>query len=73
MSRIKYKRQKPVRGGRLPLPACVIKDIATEVTRLSRKFNVSKSFVIAVALADQFGIDEQEHYETKKTKLKLVG
>lgn len=56
------RRQKPVKGGRTPLPACVIQDISDEVARLSHRFGVSKSFVIAVALADQFGIAEQETY-----------
>jgi hypothetical protein len=29
---------------------------------LARRHNVSRSFVIAVALAEAFGIDEQERY-----------
>jgi hypothetical protein len=64
----KLQRQKPIKGGREPLPSCVIGDISREVERLSRKFRVSKSFVIAVALADQFGIDEQETYIKPETK-----
>lgn len=56
------RRQRPVRGGRKALPACVIKDISTVVERTAKRFNVSKSFVIAVALAEQFGIEEQETY-----------
>jgi hypothetical protein len=56
------RRQKPIKGGRTSLPSCVIKDIHTEVSRLATKWKVSRSFVIAVALADQFGIDEQERY-----------
>lgn len=60
--KIIYRRQKPVKGGREPLPSCVIKDIYQEVERRANKFRVSKSFVIAVALANQFGIDEQETY-----------
>jgi hypothetical protein len=59
---IKYRRQRPVKGGRESLPSCVIKDISREVERLSREHRVSKSFVIAVALADQFGIAEQETF-----------
>lgn len=50
-------RQKPVKGGREPLPSCVTREIWKEVDRNARKFNVSRSFVIAVALADQFGIE----------------
>jgi hypothetical protein len=61
-SRFIIRRQRPIKGGREPLPSCVIKDISREVDRLARLHRVSKSFVIAVALADQFGIEEQETY-----------
>lgn len=71
------RSQRPVRGGRAPLPATVLKEISREVDRQARRFGVSRSFVIAVALADAFGIDDQEQYviaETKRWKkpLKLV-
>ena len=56
------RRQKPVKGGRTPLPACVLHDISTHVERLARQHGVSKSFVIAVVLADAFGIEEQERF-----------
>jgi hypothetical protein len=56
------RRQRPIKGGREALPSCVIKDIYQEVERLAHRHHVSKSFIIAVALADQFGIDEQESY-----------
>jgi len=64
---MKLQRQKPIKGGRTALPSCVIKDIYTEVERIAKRHRVSRSFVIAVALADQFGIDEQEHYLTRTT------
>ena len=67
--KIKYRRQHPVKGGRQPLPACVIRDISRAVEKLARQHNVSKSFVIAVALADQFGIDEQESYLPQPLRL----
>lgn len=57
------RRQRPIKGGRDPLPACVIRDIRHEVERLAKRHNVSRSFVIAVALAEAFGIDEQERYK----------
>lgn len=57
------RRQRPIQGGRDPLPACVIRDIKTQVERVARRNDVSKSFVIAVALADAFGITEQERYD----------
>lgn len=64
----KVQRQRPVKGGRDALPSCVIHDIKDEVERLARKHRVSKSFVIAVALADAFGIDEQERYKKYSRK-----
>jgi len=56
------RRQRPVRGGREPLPACVIGKIRARVQREASRFGVSKSFVIAVALAEVFGIEDQEKY-----------
>lgn len=67
------RRQRPVKGGRQPLPACVLKDISIEVERLAARFHVSKSFVIAVALADQFGVEEQERYTEQPRRLRRVG
>ena len=58
----KIRRQRPVKGGRDPLPACVIKDIRRVVEKVAAQHGVSRSFVIAVALADQFGIREQETF-----------
>jgi hypothetical protein len=52
--------QKPVKGGRKSLPSCVNNEIFREVDRMARHEGVSRSFVIAVALANQFGITEQE-------------
>lgn len=56
------KRQKPVKGGREPLPACVLKEIRSAIEREAERYGVSKSFVIAVALAKAFGIKKQEEY-----------
>jgi len=61
--KLKFYRQLPVRGGRISIPSCVIKDIQIEVERAAKKFKVSKSFVVATALADYFGISEQERYQ----------
>jgi len=63
------RRQRPIKGGRQSLPACVIKDISREVERLARQHRVSRSFVIAVALADQLGISEQESYLPQPLRL----
>jgi hypothetical protein len=65
---VKIRRQRPIRGGRTPLPACVIKDIYAAVDRLARRHSVSRSFVIAVTLADALGIDEQERYTAGERK-----
>lgn len=56
------RRQKSVRGGREPLPSCVIKEIRNAVEREADRYGVSKSFVIAVRLAESFGIYKQEKY-----------
>jgi hypothetical protein len=58
----RIRRQRPVPGGRDPLPACVLGEIRREVERTAARFRVSRSFVIAVALADYFGIAEQEQF-----------
>lgn len=60
------RRQRPVKGGRLPLPACVITDIYAAVDRTATRYNVSRSFVIATALADVFGVTVDEAYDDRK-------
>lgn len=65
--------QRRVKGGRAALPASVLKSIWREVDRQARRFNVSRSFVIATALAHTFGIKEQDDYHTAgEEKIKLV-
>jgi hypothetical protein len=59
------QRQTPVKGGRVPIGAGVIGEIRREVERLAARYGVSRSFVVAVALADQFGI-EVERYEVRR-------
>jgi hypothetical protein len=56
------RRQRAIKGGRLPLPACVLKEIRAAVEVTAARYDVSRSFVIAVALADAFGIVDQESY-----------
>jgi hypothetical protein len=63
--KLKFRRQRPIKGGRQPLPSCVIRDISDAVDRLSRRHGVSRSFVIATLLADQLEIEEQERYYEK--------
>jgi len=54
------RRQKPIKGGREPLPSCVLKEIHRAVERMAARYGVSKSFVISVVLAKAFKIDRQE-------------
>lgn len=58
----KPRRQKPVQGGRVPVSAGLIRDIEMAIHDEMKRYNVSRSFVIAVALAHTFGIKEQEDY-----------
>jgi hypothetical protein len=48
--------QRRIVGGREALPSCVEKRIWQRIDREARVYNTSRSFVIAVALADAFGI-----------------
>lgn len=74
MSQFKIRRQRPIKGGRLPLPATVLKDIEYEVEKEANRHRVSKSWVIATILAYHFGIDEQVSYlpQPKAKHLKVV-
>lgn len=54
--RTKRRNQRRIDGGREALPSCVADVIWNRVDREARVYNVSRSFVIAVALADAFGI-----------------
>lgn len=58
----KFKHQPPFlykgkRVKRVPAGTCVTPLIWDEVDRVARKFQVSRSWVIAVALAETFGIE----------------
>lgn len=59
--------QKPAKG-RERISAGAIKQVRDEINRASRMFGVSKSFVIMSALADHFGVEEQERYLVSSTK-----
>jgi hypothetical protein len=57
------RKQKPIRGKpREALPACVLHNIKSAVEKEAMRYGVSKSFVIAVILADWFNIKNQERY-----------
>lgn len=57
------RRQKPVKGGRAKVGACVVREIDRELRATARRFGVSKSFVQATALADALGIDIERYTE----------
>lgn len=63
-------RQRPVKGGRAQLPACVLQDIRHEVEAVARRYDVSRSFVIATTLAKAFGIRGQEDFTRAKAAAK---
>lgn len=65
------QHQKRVKGGRVPASACVVRQLRAIVDRTARQFNVSKSFVIAVALAKAFHVPI-ESYETTERRLRRV-
>jgi hypothetical protein len=62
------RRQHPVKNGRgiwirrIPRASCILPVIESRIEHTARKFGVSPSFVVAVALAEFFGIEEQERY-----------
>lgn len=56
------RAQRRVPGGRMPLGATVLREIRARVEADAARYGVSKSFVIAVALAKVYGIDKQEWY-----------
>ena len=56
------RRQKPIKGGRESLPSSVIGDIYRAVEKREARYGVSRSFLIAVILADYLGVDEQERF-----------
>ena len=59
----KYQRQSPVGYKRRNMNAALIQETEDKIIHTCRKFNVSRSFVIAVALAAYFGVNKQESYD----------
>jgi predicted subunit of tRNA(5-methylaminomethyl-2-thiouridylate) methyltransferase len=65
----KIKRQPRVKGGRARLAPSVLHEIDWEVSKTAAKFGVSKSWVIAVALAEVMGIKTQaDYHEVRKLR-----
>lgn len=69
MPKQKLRRQKPVKGGRIPAHTGLITEIELAIRREMARFGVSRSFVIATACAFAFGIDEQEDYRPRSPRL----
>lgn len=64
----RVRSQRPVKGGRIPAYTGLIKDIERVIESEMRRYGVSRSFVIATALAHAFGIEEQEDYKGKSQR-----
>ncbi len=62
--------QKRVKGGRIPTGSSLIKASRKWVESQARMFNVSKSFVVATAIAHMASIKEQEDYKTVSRRKK---
>lgn len=62
MAKRRIRHQKPLPGGRDYMNAAVIGKIYHHVEQEANRYGVSKSFVIAVRLAESYGIKEQEKY-----------
>lgn len=61
---VKVRQQSRIRGViRVPRHSSLLPAINRKVEEIAARWNVSKSFVVAVALAEQFGI-EHESYVT---------
>ena len=54
------RRQKPLKGGRLPAHSALIPEIEQALENEMSRYHESRSFVIATALAYVFRIDQQE-------------
>lgn len=71
----KIRRQSPVKGGRIPLPSCVLNEIEEQVEYLARKYSVSRSWVVSSLLADAFGIGkkiQKRYYELEEQTIRRV-
>jgi hypothetical protein len=62
----KSRHQPRVKGGRARVSPSLLHEIDFEVAKMAHRFGVSKSWVIAVALADTFGIKEQADYHESR-------
>ena len=69
MGKRRYASQPRIPGAcRLPQSAALEARIMAKVTSEATRYNVSRSFIVAVALADALGVelDEGYHYHDKR-------
>jgi hypothetical protein len=64
--RIKVKRQPPYKGGRQYVNSAFIPDIELAVEREMKRYNVTRSFVIATCVAYALQVEEQADYRKIK-------
>lgn len=73
MSKVKIRRQKAFKGGRIPKHASLLPEVVEIIDTEARRFRVTKSFVVATALNDYFNVRSQERYdELDRPKLRRV-
>ena len=65
------RRQRPVKGGRERLPSCVLGAINREVEARAARFDASKSFIVAVILAEAFGIPHETYLAPPTRRLRV--
>lgn len=65
---IKRRCQPRLANGlqREQLPACVLDEIYEAVNELAKEYNISRSWVVSVLLAESLGIRTQPHFIKKR-------
>jgi hypothetical protein len=66
------RTQPRVPGGRLPAGSALLPELERELRREAARFGVSRSFVIATALAWVLDVEAQPDYRRTRTPLRLV-
>lgn len=71
--RYRIRMQRRIKGiKRQPVHSAFIEEIERAVQREMRFFRVSRSFVIATAVAHALGVDEQEDYRPNPRRKRKV-
>lgn len=65
-------KQSRIKGGRIRAYAGLEQAVEKEVTAASRKFNVTRAFVITVALAHYFSVDVAETIDRSARRKKAA-